>query len=39
VDHIFVNDKFRVNSVAVVRNGRTRIASDHFPLLAVLKRF
>jgi endonuclease/exonuclease/phosphatase family metal-dependent hydrolase len=38
VDHIFVNQQFHVNSVAVVRNGETRIASDHFPLRADLCR-
>jgi endonuclease/exonuclease/phosphatase family metal-dependent hydrolase len=39
VDHIFVNDKFRVDSVAVVRNAGTRVASDHFPVVADLNRF
>jgi len=34
VDHIFVNDRVRVNSAAVVRTAETRIASDHFPLVA-----
>jgi endonuclease/exonuclease/phosphatase family metal-dependent hydrolase len=38
VDHIFVNDEFRVDSVAVVRNAGTRIASDHFPVVADLRR-
>ncbi len=38
VDHIFVNEKFRVDSVAVVRNAGTRIASDHFPVVADLRR-
>jgi endonuclease/exonuclease/phosphatase family metal-dependent hydrolase len=37
VDHIFVNEKFRVDSVAVVRDAGTRIASDHFPLVADLR--
>lgn len=37
VDHIFVNEKFRVDSVTVVRNAETRIASDHFPLVAGLR--
>jgi endonuclease/exonuclease/phosphatase family metal-dependent hydrolase len=37
VDHIFVNEKFRVESVAVVRNTETRIASDHLPLVAALR--
>jgi endonuclease/exonuclease/phosphatase family metal-dependent hydrolase len=34
VDHIFVNERLAVNSVAVLRNDATRIASDHFPLVA-----
>jgi endonuclease/exonuclease/phosphatase family metal-dependent hydrolase len=34
VDHIFVNGCVRANSATVVRNESTRIASDHFPLLA-----
>jgi endonuclease/exonuclease/phosphatase family metal-dependent hydrolase len=38
VDHIFVNEKLEVNSVSVVRNAITRIASDHFPLVADLGR-
>lgn len=37
VDHIFVNEKFRVDSAAVVRDAGTRIASDHFPLVADLR--
>jgi endonuclease/exonuclease/phosphatase family metal-dependent hydrolase len=36
VDHIFVNEKLLVDSVAVVRNTDTRMASDHFPLVADL---
>jgi endonuclease/exonuclease/phosphatase family metal-dependent hydrolase len=38
VDHIFVNERLAVNSIAVVRNDETRIASDHFPLVANLRR-
>jgi len=38
LDHIFVNGMFRVDSVAVVRNAGTRIASDHFPVVAHLRR-
>ncbi|HKP93110.1 MAG TPA: endonuclease/exonuclease/phosphatase family protein [Chthoniobacterales bacterium] len=37
VDHIFVNDRLQVNRVRVVRNAQTRIASDHFPLVADLR--
>lgn len=37
VDHIFVNEKFQVDSVAVVRNAETRTASDHFPVVAELQ--
>lgn len=29
---------FRVDSVTVVRNAGTRIASDHFPVVADLRR-
>ena len=36
LDHIFINDRFAANSVAVVRNAETRIASDHFPVVADL---
>jgi endonuclease/exonuclease/phosphatase family metal-dependent hydrolase len=36
VDHIFVNERLLVHSVTVVRNAETRIASDHFPLVADL---
>lgn len=38
VDHIFVNERLHVNSLAVVRSAETRIASDHFPLVAELRR-
>lgn len=38
VDHILVNERLRVNSVAVARNAATKIASDHFPLVAELRR-
>ncbi len=38
VDHILVNECFGVNSVRVVRNAATKIASDHFPLVADLRR-
>jgi endonuclease/exonuclease/phosphatase family metal-dependent hydrolase len=38
VDHLFVNDRLTVDSVTVVRNAETRIASDHFPLVAGLRR-
>ena len=38
VDHILVNECFDVNSVRVVRNSTTKIASDHFPLVADLRR-
>jgi endonuclease/exonuclease/phosphatase family metal-dependent hydrolase len=37
VDHIFVNERFRLNTIAVARNAATRIASDHFPLVAHLQ--
>jgi endonuclease/exonuclease/phosphatase family metal-dependent hydrolase len=36
VDHIFVNDRLHVSSLTVVRNAETRIASDHFPMVADL---
>ncbi|HWM26277.1 MAG TPA: endonuclease/exonuclease/phosphatase family protein [Chthoniobacterales bacterium] len=39
VDHILVNNSFGVNSVRVVRNAATKIASDHFPLVADLRRW
>jgi endonuclease/exonuclease/phosphatase family metal-dependent hydrolase len=38
VDHILVNECFGVESVSVVRNATTKIASDHFPLVADLRR-
>lgn len=38
VDHILVNEFFGVKSVKVVRNAATKIASDHFPLVADLRR-
>jgi endonuclease/exonuclease/phosphatase family metal-dependent hydrolase len=37
VDHIFVNEQLAVNSISVVRNAETRVASDHFPLVAELR--
>jgi endonuclease/exonuclease/phosphatase family metal-dependent hydrolase len=37
VDHIFVNEQLHADSVAVVRNAQTRIASDHFPIVAHLR--
>ena len=37
VDHIFVNERFDVDSIAVARNSRTREASDHFPVVADLR--
>ena len=37
VDHVFVNDRVEVLSADVVRNPQTRIASDHFPLVADLR--
>jgi len=37
VDHILVNERLGVDSVRVVRNAATRIASDHFPLVADLR--
>jgi endonuclease/exonuclease/phosphatase family metal-dependent hydrolase len=38
VDHIFVNEQLHVDRVTVVRDNQTRIASDHFPLVAELRR-
>ncbi len=32
IDHIFVNDQWRVTSAAVVRNALSRVSSDHLPL-------
>lgn len=37
VDHILVNAQLDVNSVAVIRNAATRMASDHFPVVADLR--
>jgi endonuclease/exonuclease/phosphatase family metal-dependent hydrolase len=37
VDHIFVNERLQVDSIAVVRNSQTRVASDHFPVLGKLR--
>lgn len=37
VDHIFVNERLQVDSISVVRNRHTLIASDHFPVQASLK--
>lgn len=36
IDHIFASRHFRAERVAVVRNGVTRMASDHLPLVADL---
>jgi endonuclease/exonuclease/phosphatase family metal-dependent hydrolase len=38
LDHIFVNDRLRVSSVSVFQNDVARMASDHFPLVADLRR-
>ena len=38
VDHILVNERLHVNSVVIARNAATRIASDHFPVMAELRR-
>jgi endonuclease/exonuclease/phosphatase family metal-dependent hydrolase len=38
VDHIFVNEQLHVDRVTVVRDNQTRIASDHFPVVADLRR-
>jgi endonuclease/exonuclease/phosphatase family metal-dependent hydrolase len=38
VDHVFVNERFSVTSATVIRNAKTRIASDHFPVVAELVR-
>lgn len=38
VDHILVNECFAVKAIRVVRNAATKIASDHFPLVAELHR-
>ena len=36
IDHLFVSDQFDVTGVDVPRNDLTRVASDHFPLVADL---
>jgi endonuclease/exonuclease/phosphatase family metal-dependent hydrolase len=36
LDHIFVSDRFQVTSVTVLQNEKTRVASDHYPLVADL---
>jgi endonuclease/exonuclease/phosphatase family metal-dependent hydrolase len=38
LDHIFVNDRLWVNSVSVFQSDIARGASDHFPLVAELRR-
>jgi endonuclease/exonuclease/phosphatase family metal-dependent hydrolase len=38
VDHILVNERWHVDSVAVTRNAATKVASDHFPVVADLRR-
>ena len=38
VDHIFVNDRLTADSANVIGNAEARIASDHFPLVAELRR-
>lgn len=37
LDHIFVSGHFERQRVTVVRNGLTRVASDHLPLVADLR--
>jgi endonuclease/exonuclease/phosphatase family metal-dependent hydrolase len=37
VDHIFISERLQVDGMSVVRNAQTRIASDHFPVLADLR--
>lgn len=37
IDHIFVSPDLKVESVQVPRNPRTRLASDHLPVVAVLR--
>jgi endonuclease/exonuclease/phosphatase family metal-dependent hydrolase len=37
VDHIFVSDRISVDSVWVARNRKSRVASDHFPVVADLR--
>jgi endonuclease/exonuclease/phosphatase family metal-dependent hydrolase len=38
LDHILVNDRLPVSSVSVFQNDAARMASDHFPLIADLRR-
>src|SRR4051812_39622683 len=38
VDHIFVSTKLEVNSVTVVAGSQIKAASDHFPIVAELRR-
>ena len=38
LDYIFVNERLEVNTATVVRTQLARIASDHFPVLAELRR-
>ena len=37
IDHIFVNERLHIETITVVRNRRTRLASDHYPVTAVLR--
>ncbi|MCB5176170.1 MULTISPECIES: endonuclease/exonuclease/phosphatase family protein [Microvirga] len=37
LDHVFVTDRVEVVSAAPIRNPLTRVASDHYPLLAELR--
>jgi endonuclease/exonuclease/phosphatase family metal-dependent hydrolase len=37
LDHLFINERFKVREVKVCRTPLARIASDHFPLLAELE--
>jgi endonuclease/exonuclease/phosphatase family metal-dependent hydrolase len=37
LDHIFLSTHFAVSGVASPRNDLTRVASDHFPLVADLR--
>jgi endonuclease/exonuclease/phosphatase family metal-dependent hydrolase len=32
IDKVFVNDRFEIRSHKVIRNGHTRVASDHLPV-------
>jgi endonuclease/exonuclease/phosphatase family metal-dependent hydrolase len=34
LDHLFINERFKVREVVVCRSALARVASDHFPLLA-----